>query len=179
MADKPRVMIFMDGSNLYHSLKKDFGHAHLDFERLARKLCGDRELIRVHYYNAPLPQEDNPDAYKAQQRFFEGMRDLPYFRVVLGRLEKRPGDVLVEKGVDIKIAVDMMRLAIQDSYDVAVLVSGDGDFASVVEAVQDFGKHVENACTPSSLSRHLRQTCDRVVKLTSEFLSDCLLADQD
>ena len=166
-----RVMIFIDGSNLYHCLKNDFKRTDLDYGKFAQKLCAGRLLIRVHYYSAPVPQTDMV-RYQSQQRFFERLRNTPYHRVVLGRLEPR-GTTLVEKGVDIKIAVDMLRLAVQNIYDVAILVSGDGDFASVVEAVQDFGKHVENATTPSASSRHLKQTCDQMITLTSSFLQDC------
>ncbi len=174
MSDNTRVMIFIDGSNLYHGLKKDMPGKRLDYSCLAETLCDNRHLVRVHYYNAPLPQQQDKEAAKAQQSFFDKLRNLPYHRVILGRLEPRPGGRKVEKGVDIKIAVDMLSLAVRDVYDVAILVSGDGDFASVVEAVQDFGKHVENATTKSGSSNHLRQVCDKVVMLTPEFLSDCL-----
>ena len=168
-----RVMIFIDGSNLYHGLKKDFGRTDLDYGHFAELLCDGRQLVRVHYYNAPFPQELNKQRYQSQQRFFDKLREIPYHRVILGRLEPRPGNVLVEKGVDIKIAVDMMRLAASDVYDVAILVSGDGDFASVVEAVQDMGKHVENVTAPSTKSKHLGQVCDRVTVLTFDMLRDC------
>lgn len=170
-----RVAIFIDGSNLYHSLKKDFGRANIDFAKFVQKLVAGRELVRVYYYNAPIPQEPhNKIAYRKQQQFFDYLRDLPYFRVTLGRLEQRPAG-LVEKGVDINIAVDMLRYAFDDLYDVAILVSGDGDFASAVQAVQDRGKHVENAISKSGQSRHLRQTCDTCLTLDETMLADIWL----
>jgi len=174
MADSDRVFIFIDGSNLYHGLKQDFKRADLNYGKFAAMLCQNRALVRVHYYNAPIPQSNDPSRYKDQQKFFDSIRNTPYHRVILGRLEPR-GSNLVEKGVDINIAVDMLTLAFKDIYDVAILVTGDGDFTSVVTAVQDLGKHIENATCKSTMSKALRQACDKVITLTPELLKDCWL----
>ncbi len=169
-----RVAIFIDGSNLYHCLKGDFGHANLDFEKFVGRLCAGRRLIRAYYYNAPIRIQDNPEKAKSQQRFFDRLRDVPYLTLKLGRLEPR-GNTVVEKGVDVALVVDMLRLAYRDVYDTAILVSGDADFATAVEAVQDLGKHVENVIGQTGQSKLLRQTCDRFTLLTEDFLRDCWL----
>jgi uncharacterized LabA/DUF88 family protein len=46
------------------------------------------------------------------------------------------------KGVDISLTKDMLLQAFLNNYDVAVLVTGDGDFIPVVEEVKRFGKRV-------------------------------------
>lgn len=79
--------------------------------------------------------------------------------------------------MDIAIAVDMLRMAFRDLYDTAILVSGDGDFAYVVEAVKDLGKHVENATPKSGISYHLKSACDRFILLNREFLKDCFIGN--
>lgn len=146
-----RVMIFIDGSNFYHGLKNNLVQTQLDFGKLSALLCGsERKLIRTYYYNVPAIKEDGLERYQKQQLFFDQLHKTPYLTLVLGRLEKRPildlltkkiiGTTTVEKGVDVRIAVDMLRLAYQNSYDTAILVSGDGDFASVVEAAKDLGE---------------------------------------
>ena len=167
-----RVTIFIDGSNFYHALKRCFGTASIDFEKLAASLVGSRKLIRIYYYNAPVNQAEEPDKFKDQQRFFDKLRSVPYLDLKLGRLEKRRGTV-VEKGVDVNIAVDMLRLAYKDTYDTAILISGDGDFAAAVEAVKDLGKHVENAFPRKGLSRHLWNACDRFVELDQDLIDQC------
>ena len=54
-----RVMIFIDGSNLYHGLKAAVGHARIDFGRFCTELCGSsRRLVHAHYYNVPLPADE-------------------------------------------------------------------------------------------------------------------------
>jgi len=171
MSDE-RVVVFIDGSNFYHALKSDFGDAKIDFEKLVGKLVGARRLVRIYYYNAPVNQTREPDRAKAQQRFFDQIQRVPYLTLKLGRLEPR-GAVQIEKGVDIVIAVDLIKYAHSDTYDTAILISGDSDFVPAVIAVQDLGKHVEMACAHSGLSDLLRKTCDRIVELTPDLLSDC------
>jgi uncharacterized LabA/DUF88 family protein len=169
MSDE-RVTIFIDGSNLYHCCKNEFGKASLDFEKFVQLLVGDRKLIRVYYYNAVVRREDGEQRYQKQQKFFAQLQKIPYFTIKLGRLEKRNGPP-VEKGVDVNIAVDMLRYAYNDAYDTAILVSGDGDFATVVEAVKDRGKHVEVAAVGKSY--HLRNACDKFIPLTEKLLAKC------
>lgn len=124
-------------------------------------------------YNAPVRREDGEERYQAQQKFFDALRRIPYLEVKLGRLEPR-GATVVEKGVDIAIAVDMLHFAATDMYDTAILVTGDGDFASAVQAVKNLGKHVENSFFKTGLSRHLLDTADRFVLLDKDVLKDCL-----
>ncbi|MDP6448583.1 MAG: NYN domain-containing protein, partial [Dehalococcoidales bacterium] len=45
-------MIFIDGSNLYHSLKNIFGRTDLDIGKFCQRLLGRRKLGRIYYYNA-------------------------------------------------------------------------------------------------------------------------------
>ena len=168
-----RIMIFIDGSNFYHGLKQEFGSAKIDMGKLVDKLCDGRRLMRVYYYNAPVGQQDDSSRYRGQQAFFYNLRRIPYFEVKLGRLERR-GDSFVEKGVDIKMAVDMLHLAHQNTYDTAILVSGDGDFAYVVEAIKYLGKHVENAFVRVGRSRALSDACDRLVSIDGAYLNGIL-----
>jgi uncharacterized LabA/DUF88 family protein len=65
--------------------------------------------------------------------------------VRLGRLHRRHDGTLVEKGVDVAIAVESLSLAQADAYDCALIVSGDGDYVELVEAIKRLGKHVECA----------------------------------
>jgi len=177
MSSEERVCIFIDGSNFYHCLRKDFGNVDVDFQELAQNLCGNRTLIRTYYYNAPLDMGFDKEKYKKQQRFFEKLRTIPNFKLILVRLQKRKlqgKTYYVVKGDDIHIAVDMVVLAQNNSYDTAILVSGDGDFIPAVKAVQDFGKHVENAYFKSGHSWHLKQTCDRSMLMDKDFIQKCV-----
>ena len=170
-------MIFIDGSNFYHGLRKNIGkNVDVNFNKLGTSIAGSRKLIRTYYYNAPLDQRMDPDKYSNQQKFFEGLRSIPNFRLVLVRMQKRIVDgkpVYVVKGDDIHLATDMIVLGYKNAYDAAILVSGDGDFVPAVSAIQDMGKRVENYYFKSGHSWHLRQTCDTSVLMDKEFILQC------
>lgn len=173
------IAIFIDGSNLFYCLTTEFNRLDLDYRKFAEELTGlageDTRLVRVYYYDAPVRRENDPQRYERQQRFLDYLRELPQFRVELGRLEGPP-DNLREKGVDIRLATDMLQYV--NTYDVAILVTGDGDFAYVVRAVQNLGKQVINAIGPRSQSRELRQTCDFMITIDQDLLERCARSKQ-
>jgi len=169
-----RAAIFIDGSNLYHSLFDLLGHAKLDFGKLIAKLSTGYELYRTYYYNAQLNQQTDPAGYKGQQKFLSALRALPFFELRLGVLVSR-GGAWVEKGIDVKVAVDMVAMAYKEQYDVAMLVSGDGDYVDCVRAVKDAGRHVVNAYFVSTQSVALREACDDWVCIDRAYLTGLTL----
>ena len=172
-----KVNIYMDGSNTYHSLRNHIGRTSLDFLAFARKLAGEGQLRRVYYYSAPIDQSRNPETYRAQQQFFEHLRQTDFLELRLGRLVYRGAAIgtAYEKGVDIKLATDMVLHGILGHYDTAILVSGDTDFCDALQMVKDFGRHAEAALFNPAGSRELRRVADRTITIDQEFLSDCWL----
>ncbi len=166
-----RLAAFIDGSNLYHALEENCGRMDLDFGAFVTKLCGERQLFRAYYYNILQDPERRGTAYQEQQKFLATLYNTPYLEVCLG-ISKYRGDVLVEKGVDIMMATDVLQFAYRDLYDVAVLVSGDADFAYAMQAVKNLGKHVEVVAFPSNLSYELTQTADVLHVLDRDFFDD-------
>lgn len=162
-----RVMIFIDGSNFYHSLRDtfDFHDNQIDFRKLVDILKGERLLIGVYYYNASLDRGYNKEVYFKQQKFFSELRAIPGFHVILTNMRKiKKPDGTFEfsvKGDDIYLGIDMVSYAYEDTYHTAILVSGDGDFAPAVKRVQKLGKKVENAYFSVSRSSLLKQVCNR------------------
>jgi len=194
-----RVAIFIDGSNFYHALKGAFGKAQIKFDVLAEKLVNSRpgrRLLRIHYYNAAYDQMTDSQGYRKQQEFFNALKRTPYLTLKLGRLERRAFDwstldsnrrkdverlfgqplpeyTHVEKGVDVQLAVDMVELAVDNTYDVAILISGDGDFAPAVELVKKLGKHVELGRVKNWPCDRLRDACDIEILMDDEMFADC------
>ena len=167
----PRVAVFIDGSNLYHSLEENCKRFDVDFAAFATKLCNGRSLFRTYYYNVLRERDRNPQAYEDQQKFLTALYNTPYLEVRLGGSKMR-GDVAIEKGIDIMLATDLLRLAWDDHYDVGIVVSGDGDFAYAVQAVKDLGKHVEVAAFPSNLSWELANVADAREFFTPGYFAD-------
>jgi uncharacterized LabA/DUF88 family protein len=168
-----KVMIFIDGSNMYKNMIQVFKRADLLYYAFSVKLAGeDRELIRTYYYNCPLDQNENPISYKAQQSFFGNLNRTPFLEVRLGRLQKRSDGTRIEKGVDVKLAVDMLSKAAKNQYDTAILISGDADFAEVAHEVKELAKHVELAFFPNQRCYHLTKVCDRCIELNGDFMAE-------
>ena len=177
-----KVILFVDGSNFYYGLKSIYSDtkklSSFNFRKFGEILVGNRKLIRILYYNASLDFKENQEKYWKQQRFFEKIKNTEKVKLILSRLQKRKikgSDKFYYfiKGDDIHIAADMLKLAYEDAFDTAILVSGDGDFVPAIKIVQEKGKEVENAYFKQSLSWHLKQTCDTSIKLTREILDKC------
>jgi len=171
-----RVMIFIDGSNLYHSLKNIFGRTDLDIGRFCRKLLGRRRLVRIYYYNARVGRKEEPERYRHQQQFFTSVNAVPYLELRLGRLvyTNWPNVPPYEKGIDVQLTTDMLTHSFKNNYDVAILVGGDNDFVGALQSVKDNGKHVEVALFGKmGSSWQLRQVSDRVVTINKSFLRGC------
>ena len=154
-----RIAIFIDGSNLYHALRSNLRRHDLNFAEFTSKLCGSRHLFRTYYYNVLQDPAQRPDGYRDQQEFLDILRKTPYLEVRLGSIKIAQG-VAVEKGIDIMLATDLLYFAWNDFYDVAVLVSGDSDFAYALQAVKNMGKHVEVAYFESGVSKDLLNVAD-------------------
>ncbi|HIP42952.1 MAG TPA: NYN domain-containing protein [Aquifex aeolicus] len=163
-----RLMIFIDGSNLFHGIR----HLNIkvDYSKLVEFLREGRYLVRAYFYTA-VPQEKDVkkgtpewDSLMRQRRFLDEL-SLMGIKVRTANLRKLPGGEFLEKEVDIMLATDMLSLAYRNAYDTAILVSGDSDFIHTVEAVQSLGKRVENATFKKTSSYNLRKACDRFILL--------------
>ena len=165
-----RVAIFIDGSNLYHALRSNLRRYDLNFAEFANKLCGSRRLFRTYYYNVLQDPIQWPDGYREQQEFLNILRKTPYLEVRLGSTKVTQG-IPVEKGIDIMLATDLLYFAWNDFYDVAILVSGDSDFAYALQAVKNMGKHVEVAYFENSVSKDLLDVADDRHLLKQSFFS--------
>ena len=74
------------------------------------------------------------------------------------------------------IATDLLYFAWSGFYDVAILVSGDGDFAYAVQAVKNMGKHVEIAYFESGISKDLLEVADNRYLLDRSFFDTVWVA---
>lgn len=86
----------------------------------------------------------------------------------------RHAEVLVEKAVDVMLAVDMVVMAVRNEFDAAYLLSADGDFTPAVAAVQTHGKKVY-AASPAQ-GAQLAAVVDSFIRLKREWFGDCYRA---
>jgi len=174
-----RVIIFIDGSNFYHSVREvvNIYDNQIDFKKFINYLVNKREIIAVYYYNASLDRSYNKKIYWKQQQFFNELRNIPKFNVILCRMRKsknEKGKITYSiKGDDIYLGTDMVAFAYEDKFDTAILVSGDGDFEPAIKKVQKLGKRVENAYFSISRSNLLKKICNSSACL-NDVIKRCL-----
>lgn len=148
-----RVSIFFDMSNLYFAAK-DMG-IRIDYARLLDFLVGDRRLQRAYAYLGVAPEDENSHSFITWLSR-NGFR-------VRTKLLRRYEDGTTKANLDMELAIDLLTQA--PHLDVAIIVSGDGDFVSLVDAAQRAGLRVEVAATPRQTSTDLIDVADRFIDL--------------
>ena len=78
-----------------------------------------------------------------------------------------------EKGIDVWIAIDMVKEALENNLDYCVLISGDADFVPALNLVKELNKKVISAFPPKGYSNELRQKFDYFI-IKKEDISKCL-----
>jgi uncharacterized LabA/DUF88 family protein len=169
---KKKVMIFIDGSNLYHVLLRNCGRSDLMFSSFGEKLTGkNRSLKKIYYYNVRQELEGKIKIPDEQKKFLSSLHKIKKLEVKLGIWKEQNGSI-VEKGVDVLLATDLVLNAVKNNYDHAIIVSGDGDFFPAIDAVKKEGKRVEVAAFESNISREASESADKVLKLRKSFFNN-------
>jgi uncharacterized LabA/DUF88 family protein len=123
-----RVSVFIDSANLYYA--SSTANLKIDYFQAARWFQSHCNLTGLNFYTAYDPFDQK------QQDFFNDLEKSGY------RLIKKPIKVFADsiKGnMDIELAVD--ALLHKDTYDILILISGDGDFHYLVRALENIGKN--------------------------------------
>ncbi len=163
MADPERIALFIDGANLY-ATAKSLGFD-IDYKRLLKEFHSRGRLVRAFYYTALVEDQE----YSSIRPLIDWLDYNGY--AVVTKPAKEFVDALgrrkVKGNMDIELAVDAMEMA--DHVDHIVLFSGDGDFRSLVEAVQRKGVRVSVMSTittqPPMVADELRRQADEFVDL--------------
>lgn len=85
----------------------------------------------------------------------------------------------IQKGVDMRVALHMVKLAYNNAYDVAILVTGDADLVEAVRTVKDLGKQVEYVYCPGVMkATPLVKVSDLSIEIDMKWLEDCLVEEE-
>ena len=138
----------------------------------------------MYYYNAHVSKSIDPLGYQRQQKFFDNLRATPFITLKLGHLvyHRIKADhsassqyFPTEKGIDVQIAVDMIRLAMLKACEEIILVSGDSDYIYAVRFVKDLGCNVFVASFPQGGSAELRNEGDGSCVMDYHFIKECFI----
>ncbi len=158
-----RVIVFFDYSNFHQTLsaltKGVFpDQKKFDFKGFVETLTLGMDLIKVYFVCST-----GPTSSPGQQRFFDWLDGQEYFYVKqFDRKSNNQGEQR-EKQVDVYLATQVVALAYENAYDIAIIVSGDEDYVPAIEIVQQKGKIVQVVSALTILSDVLRKKADRVL----------------
>ena len=158
-----RVALFIDGANLY-ATSKSLGFD-IDYKRLLGWFGQRGNLIRALYYTAIAEDQE----YSSIRPLIDWLDYNGYTMITKPTKEftDATGRRKVKGNMDIELTVDAMRLA--EHLDHVVIFSGDGDFRSVVEAIQQRGRRVSVVSTlqtqPPMVADELRRQADHFIDL--------------
>lgn len=164
MAEQERIALFIDGANLYATAKAlNFD---IDYKKLLAHFQSKGRLVRAFYYTALSDDQE----YSAIRPLIDWL-DYNGYSVVTKPTKEfvdSTGRRKVKGNMDIELAIDAMEMA--EHLDHIVLFSGDGDFRSLVEAIQRKGVRVSVVSTmkssPPMVADELRRQADEFVDIT-------------
>ena len=157
LAEPPlkRAVAFIDGQNLFHAAKDGFGYGfpNYDVSALSTKICDSKvwNLYQVRFYTGIPDASDDSFwnsfwsaklAQMGRQRVEIYSRPLRYRNQSI----KLPSGIVhttlvgQEKGIDVRIALDIVRLANQKKFDVALVFSQDQDLSEVADEIRLISK---------------------------------------
>ncbi len=158
-----RLALFIDGANLYATAKA-LGFD-IDYKRLLALFRTKGQLVRALYYTALAEDQE----YSSIRPLVDWLDYNGYTMVTkpLKEFTDSTGRRKIKGNMDIELAIDMMEMA--DKLDHIVLFSGDGDFTTLVEALQRRGRKVSVVSTmstqPPMIADDLRRQADAFIDL--------------
>jgi uncharacterized LabA/DUF88 family protein len=142
------VAVFVDVANIFYAAKA--AGVDIDYVTLLKAATAGRDFVRAYAYTGLDPENDN-------QRQFHGFLARNGYKVISKDIRKY-GDGRIKANLDIELVVDLMKTS--RNLDIAVVVSGDGDFASAIRAVQEMGVRVEVISFRGNTSSDLIEVAD-------------------
>ncbi|WP_062016404.1 NYN domain-containing protein [Aureimonas sp. AU4] len=162
---REKIALFIDGANLY-SASRSLGFD-IDYKKLLAAFSSRGYLLRAYYYTALLEDQE----YSPIRPLIDWLDYNGYTLVTKPAKEftDAQGRRRIKGNMDIELAIDAMELV--DTVDHFVLFSGDGDFRSLVEALQRKGRKVSVVSTlatqPPMIADDLRRQADNFIELKS------------
>jgi len=162
---REKIALFIDGANLYATAKA-LGFD-IDYKRLLQEFQAKGYLLRAYYYTALAEDQE----YSSIRPLIDWL-DYNGYTVVTKPTKEfvdATGRRKIKGNMDIELAIQMMEMA--EYIEHLVLFSGDGDFRSLVEAVQRRGRKVSVISTlatqPPMIADELRRQADHFIDIVT------------
>ena len=170
-----RVSAFVDAGWLLDGLRGQGIPWRIDYSALVDRIAGERTVTGKSAYLAIYPGQCYPKKETAQRELLGLMADQG-FSTRATEMQVR-GGMYLDQGVDVMLALDMFEQGMNDSYDIAVVISRRPALRPAIEAVQRHGKKVENAFFEyqADPSNELKNVADRFFPLTGDLVRELTL----
>jgi uncharacterized LabA/DUF88 family protein len=158
---RDRVAVFVDGSNMFYAQRK--AGWHVDYRKVYEYFTRDLEVYNAFYYTSVASPPD-----PATEGFLRALTGIGYTvrrKAVKEMTDPETGAVTRKANLDIEIVIDMLTTL--DQYDLAVLISGDGDFERAVELLRSRGKRICGVGLRAMAAYDLVNAVDRYIYLES------------
>jgi uncharacterized LabA/DUF88 family protein len=162
---REKIALFIDGANLY-AASKSLGFD-IDYRKLLKAFQKRGYLLRAYYYTALIEDQE----YSSIRPLIDWL-DYNGYKVVTKPAKEftdSMGRRKIKGNMDIELAIDAMEQS--DTADHLVIFSGDGDFTTLVEALQRKGRKVSIVSTmatqPPMIADDLRRQADHFIDLVS------------
>ncbi len=177
---KKRAIVFIDGNNWYHNVKSVVKKPRLiNFKKLAEMIAErfDLDLKEIRYYNS------TPDIGLGEEIYYKHMMFLAKLKkqgiIVktrkLKKIKENGRIIRIEKGIDVMISADMINKSLMENEcDACVLITGDSDFAPVMQLIKKGKKEVITVSVLKGYARELLQGDFRFWILKKEDLDKCI-----
>lgn len=186
---KQRVVVYIDGFNLYFGLKESGWKRYywLNVYSLAQKFLGrDQYLAEVKYFTSRISGPS--DKRERQNVFLEALGTIEGLDIQFGQFYSQPfrcplcrGEdyVPAEKMTDVNIATALLTDAFQGRFQTAILVSADSDLVPPIRSIRSLfpNKRLVVAFPPRRNSALMRGTASGFFHITKEMLRDSQLPD--
>lgn len=157
-----RTRVYVDGYNLYYACLRRSPYKWLDLHKLSTSLLPRNQVDMVRYFTARVSaRPHDPDQPQRQQTYFRALSTIPQIEIHLGHFlthEVTMPDAAAwnagrykairvikteEKGSDVNLATHLLMDAVDDLFDVAIIVSNDSDLKEPITQVSKrFGKTI-------------------------------------
>lgn len=191
-----RVVAFVDGQNLFFAAKEAFGYRYpnYDVRKLVEHICSQKgwQLQKIKFYTGIPDASDDKFHNSFWSAKLLGMsrdgieifsRPLRYRNKSFTAPDGFTQTFLVgdEKGVDVRLAIDVMRLAHRKEYDVALILSQDQDYSEVADELRVISReqrrwiHIASAY-PDSPTMHNRRGINKTdwIKIDKATYDKCI-----
>jgi len=184
-----RVSFFIDGFNVFHSLdseKQYHKYKWLDYSALAKCFISSKDVVSDIFYFTAYAHWD--PAKKARHQLLVRAAQMKGIQVVFGKFKLRDKQCRLcnktyqtfeEKQTDVNISVKLFQCAYNDTFDTAMIVTGDSDIVPAIRSVKESfpAKKIGVVIPIGRTAEEMKQACDFHMKMKERHLATSQFPD--